>query len=182
MFEQFTEEARQTVSAAIDEAHDLGHDFVGTEHQLLGLLRVQHGLAYEVLDGNGMSYDAARSSVMMTLALAVDDEALAAIGIDADKVRRAAEASFGPGALERAVGRHRHGKRTCGTAFTGRAKKVLELSLREALNVDDHHIGTEHLLLALVREGDGVAAQVLRHLAPDTDFRQLLVERSRRAS
>lgn len=182
MFERFTDEARQTVIAAADEAHQLGHDFIGTEHQLLGILRVQHGLASEVLHAAGVSYDDVRRSVMVMLALAVDDDALAVIGIDADKVRAAAEASFGPGALERAVGRHRHGKRKCGTPFTGRAKKVLELSLREALNVNEHHVGTEHLLLAIVREGHGLAAQVLRRLAPDADFRQLLMQRSRRAS
>lgn len=98
MFERFTDEARQTVIAAADEAHQLGHDFIGTEHQLLGILRVQHGLAYEVLDAAGVPYDDVRRTVMVMLALAVDDDALAAIGIDADKVRAAAEASFGPGA------------------------------------------------------------------------------------
>jgi ATP-dependent Clp protease ATP-binding subunit ClpA len=133
-------------------------------------------------DGAGVSHDTVRLAVLEMVGPAVDDDALAAIGIDAEAVRRAAEGSFGPGALERAVAGHRRAHCQSGPPFTGRAKKVLELALREALNLKDHHIGTEHVLLAIVREGDGVAARVLRLLAPDTDFRQLVIRRLRAAS
>jgi ATP-dependent Clp protease ATP-binding subunit ClpA len=180
VFERFTRPARTSVALALAESRDLGHGFVGTEHELLGLLRVREGVAHDVLAAVGVSYDATRAAILETVGQAVDRDALAAIGIDLEAVRRAVETSFGPGALDRALGGHqRDGNRP---PFTGRAKKVLELALREAIHLKHSYIGTEHLLLALVREDTGVAAEVLRRLAPDTDFRHLVMTRIRNAS
>jgi ATP-dependent Clp protease ATP-binding subunit ClpA len=180
MFERFTKVARLSIAQAVVESRELGHDFVGTEHQLLGLLRVREGVAHDVLEAAGVSYDLARAAILEIMGEAVDKDALAAIGIDLAAVRQAAEMSFGPGALDSAIGGHSRG--IAGSSFTGRAKKVIELALREAINLKYGYIGTEHLLLAMVREGEGVSAQVLRRLAPDTDFRQLVLQRLRNAS
>jgi ATP-dependent Clp protease ATP-binding subunit ClpA len=182
MFERFTDPAREVLRRAATETHDLGHGFLGTEHLLLGMLDLREGLAFQVLDAAGVSHDAVRGAVVGLVGPAVDDEALAVIGIDADAVRRAVEESFGRGALERAVAGQRRAHCQSGPPLTRRTKKVLELSLREAISLRHHHIGTEHLLLALIREGDGVAARVLRLLAPDTDFRQVVIQRLRAAS
>ena len=127
MFGRFTDRARRAVHLAQEEARLLRHDYVGTEHLLLGLL-------YE---GEGV---AAR--------------ALASLGISREDVR---------GQVEEIIG-HGQGSPVGHIPFTARAKKVLELSLREALALGHHYIGTEHLLLGLLREGEGAAAQVLVRL------------------
>jgi ATP-dependent Clp protease ATP-binding subunit ClpA len=180
MFQRFTALARQSLVEATAEARDQGHNFVGTEHQLLGVLRVQQGVAHDVLRDAGVSYGSARAEVAATLGAGVDADALAAIGIDIEAVRRAVDASFGPGALERAVTGQRLG--TGGPPFTARARRVIELSLREALALKHNYIGTEHILLAIIREDQGVPALVLRRLAPDTDFRNLVLERLQNVS
>src|SRR5204863_209858 len=124
MFERFTDRARNAVVLAQEEARRLDHNYIGTEHILLGLLRDPDSVAGRALVRLGVSLDATRNAV------------------------------------EEIIGRG-------GTApeghipFTPRAKKVLELSLREALQLGHNYIGTEHILLGLVREGDGVAAQIL---------------------
>ncbi|MDP9867341.1 ATP-dependent Clp protease ATP-binding subunit ClpC [Streptosporangium brasiliense] len=123
MFERFTDRARRVVVLAQEEARRLGHDHIGTEHILLGLLG-EDGAA---------------------------DRALRAVGISREQVRDEIEEIIGRGAD--APPGH--------IPFTPRAKKVLELSLREALDLHHGHIGTEHILLGLIREGEGVAAQVL---------------------
>jgi ATP-dependent Clp protease ATP-binding subunit ClpC len=130
MFERFTERARRVVVLAQEEARMLNHDWIGTEHVLLGLLH----------DGEGV---AAAALVAMDISLAA--------------VRREVEEIIGRG--EAAPVGH--------IAFTPRAKKVLELSLRESLQLGHNYIGTEHILLGLIREGDGVAAQVLARLGAD---------------
>jgi ATP-dependent Clp protease ATP-binding subunit ClpC len=124
MFERFTDEARRAVVSAQEEARSLGHDYIGTEHLLLGLLH----------DGQGP----------------------AAAALDALHVTSAAVR----GRVEQIVGR---GPRVTADRipFTPRAKKVLELSLRESLQLGDDHIGSEHLLLGLIREGEGVAVLAL---------------------
>jgi ATP-dependent Clp protease ATP-binding subunit ClpC len=124
MFERFTNNARQTVVAAQEEARLLRHNYIGTEHVLLGLLRDGQGMAYQVLRQFGLNTDGIRTDV---------------VGI------------VGEG--KEAPGGH--------IPFTPRAKKVLELSLREALRLKHNYIGTEHILLGLIREGQGVGAQVL---------------------
>jgi ATP-dependent Clp protease ATP-binding subunit ClpA len=178
MFERFTKLARQSLVEAHAEAADEGHDYIGTEHLLVGLLRLGDGIAWSVLTGAGVTLERVRAAIAADVGPGVDADALASIGIDVDAVRNAVEASFGPGALERAVS----GRSRRGAPFTARSKKVLELSLREALALKHNYIGTEHVLLGLVREGEGAAAVVLRRLLPDLDLRGLVMERLRTAS
>ena len=128
MFERFTNRARHAVVLAQEEARRLDHNYIGTEHILLGLLGEPDGLACRALAGVGMSLEAARNEVT---------------------------AIVGTGAAS--VSGH--------IPFTPRAKKTLELSLREALQLHHNYIGTEHILLGLIREGEGVAAQVLKQHA-----------------
>ena len=124
MFERFTDRARQTVVLAQEEARRLGHNYIGTEHLLLGLLREGEGVAAQAIGRMGISLADVRSDVVRII-----------------------------GELSEAPSGH--------IPFTPRSKKVLELSLREAMQLGHNYIGTEHILLGLVREGEGVAAQVL---------------------
>ena len=130
MFEQFSDRARQAVVQAQQEARRLDHNYIGTEHLLLGLIREGDGVAAKALESLGISLDAVRQQV------------------------------------EEIIGR---GQQTLSGhfPFTPRAKRVLELSLREALQLGHKYIGTEHILLGLIREGEGVAAQVLVRLGCD---------------
>ena len=130
MFERFTDRARRVVPLAQAEAKRLDHNYIGTEHLLLGLIREGEGLAAKAMESLGISLDAVRQQV---------------------------EEIIGRG--QQAPSGH--------MPFTPRAKKVLELSLREALQLGHDYIGTEHILLGLIREGDGVAAQVLIRLGAD---------------
>jgi ATP-dependent Clp protease ATP-binding subunit ClpC len=130
LFERFTDRARRVLVLAQEEARDLNHAFIGTEHILLGLIREGEGVAAKALDALGVTFDVVREKV---------EEAIGS------------NANPSPGS----------------PPFTPRAKKVLELSLREALQLGHSYIGTEHMLLGLVREGDGVAAQVLNDLGAD---------------
>ena len=169
MFERFTDRARKAVTDAQVVARRLGHGHIGTEHLLLGLLE-NDGIAAQVLSGAGVTRAAVEREILAEVGRgplgAGDAEALGAIGIDLDEVRRRMEASFGPGALQW------HPDPGCRGArprfghipFTPRAKKVLELSLREALALKHRHIGTEHLLLGLLLEGEGLAMLVLTRL------------------
>jgi ATP-dependent Clp protease ATP-binding subunit ClpA len=170
MFERFTDRARQVAVDAQVTARRLGHGYVGTEHILLGLLQGD-GIAARVLGSLGITAAAVEREVLTEVGRGPlgsgDAEALGAIGIDLEEVRRRVEASFGPGALQWRPGRG------CGRRmpllgghipFTPRAKKVLELSLREALALKHKYIGTEHILLGLVREGEGLAMLVLTRL------------------
>jgi len=172
MFERFTDRARQVAIDAQVSARRLGHGYVGTEHILLGLLQGD-GIAARVLGGLGVTAAAVEREVLAEVGRgplgAGDAEALGAIGIDLEEVRRRVEASFGPGALQwrpgRGCGRDRRLPLFGGhVPFTPRAKKVLELSLREALALKHRYIGTEHILLGLVREGEGLAMLVLTRL------------------
>ena len=130
MFERFTDRARRVIVLAQEEARMLNHNYIGTEHILLGLLREGEGVAAKALESLGISLDAVRQQV---------------------------EEIIGQG--QEAPSGH--------IPFTPRAKKVLELSLRESLQLGHNYIGTEHILLGLIREGDGVAAQVLVRLGAD---------------
>jgi hypothetical protein len=130
MFERFTDRARRVVVLAQEEARFLNHNYIGTEHILLGLVHEQQGVAARALTEFGISLDAVRTEV------------------------------------KRIVGQGKSGP-TGHIPFTPRAKKVLELSLREAIQLNCDYIGTEHILLGLVREGEGVAAQVLVKLGAD---------------
>jgi ATP-dependent Clp protease ATP-binding subunit ClpA len=148
MFERFTDRARRVVVQAQAEARELQHNYIGTEHLLLGLISLDEGLALHVL----------RS-------LNVDTRALA------EQVRD----QVGRGKTTPPPGQH--------IPFTPRAKKTLELSLREALQLKHDYIGTEHLLLGILHEGEGTAAEVLIARGVDLDtaraqVRKLLAERS----
>ena len=165
MFERFTSGARRVVELAQVEARTLRHGYIGTEHLLLGLLGEEHGIAARVLHGAGVTAEGVREDVARRVAdplvTGPDADALRAIGIDVEQVRARVEESFGPGALERARLCGGPGRRSPHIPFSCRSKKVLELSLREALRLRHNYIGTEHILLALLREGEGLAAQVL---------------------
>ncbi len=132
MFERFTERARKVVVLAQDEARHFNHNYIGTEHLLLGLLREDEGVAAQ---------------------------ALYSLNVVLDEVREQVESIVGYG--EEGTGAQ--------APFTPRSKKVLELALREALQLGHNYIGTEHILLGLVRESEGVAARVLSNLDVDPD-------------
>jgi ATP-dependent Clp protease ATP-binding subunit ClpA len=124
MLERFTDRARRVVKLAEEEARRLNHNYIGTEHILLGLIREGEGVAAKALESLGISLDAVRQQVE-------------------EIIGRGQQAPFDV------------------IPFTPRSKKVLELSLRESQQLGHNYIGTEHILLGLIREGDGVAAQVL---------------------
>ena len=162
MFERFTDRARQAVVDAQQEARSLHHNYIGTEHLLLALTGQRHSVAGKVLESSGVTAEVVRREVLEYVGPGpglANADALATIGIDLDEVRRRVEETFGPGALERTragcgrLGRH--------IPFTPRAKKAMELALREALALRHNYIGTEHILLGLLREGQGVAAMIL---------------------
>src|SRR5215218_9159361 len=131
-FDKFTERARKVLQLAQEEAQRFNHNYIGTEHLLLGLVREGEGVAAKVL---------------------------ANLGVDLNKVRSAVEFIIGRG--DRTV--------TGDIGLTPRAKKVIELSVDEARRLNHHYIGTEHLLLGLVREGEGIAAGVLESLGVSLD-------------
>jgi hypothetical protein len=140
MFERFTDRSRRVLVLAQEDVRDLKHDFIGTEHLLLGLIREGDGVAAKTLDAVGVTYDAVLKKL-------------------GERSGRISDAP--PGA----------------PPFTPRAKKVLELSLREAMQLGHNYIGTEHLLLGLLREGSGVATQVLRELEVElTHVHELIIE------
>ncbi|WP_104524914.1 Clp protease N-terminal domain-containing protein [Blastococcus atacamensis] len=158
MFERFTPEARAVVVAAQQEARTLRSPTIGTEHLLLALLRGQTPSA-AVLTRHGLAADEVTADVVrFTGSDDLDADALTSVGIDLDAVRSSVEAAFGPGALDdpkRTPGRGGH------IPFTPRAKKVLELSLREALAMKSRSIADGHIALGLLREGEGLAMKVL---------------------
>jgi len=133
VFERFTERARQVVVVAQDEARALGHNYIGTEHILLGLLREEEGLAARVLES---------------------------LDVTAEEVRAQVKRLVGHGDEQIVTGQ---------IPFTPRAKKVLELALREALSLKHSYIGPEHILLGVVRENDGVAARILLDFGADAE-------------
>src|SRR5580692_11206726 len=140
MFERFTDRARRVVVLAQEEARMLNHNYIGTEHILLGLIHEGQGVAAEALESLGISLDAVRQQV---------------------------EEIIGQG--QEVPSGH--------IPFTPRGKKVLELSLRESLQLGHNYIGTEHILLGLIREGDGVAGQVLVKLGADLNrVRQQVIQ------
>ncbi len=140
MFERFTDRARRVVVLAQEEARMLNHNYIGTEHILLGLIHEGEGVAAKSLEALNVSLESVRSQV---------------------------EEIIGQG--QQAPSGH--------IPFTPRAKKVLELSLREALQLGHNYIGTEHILLGLIREGEGVAAQVLVKLGADLNrVRQQVIQ------
>ncbi|MFI5892724.1 Clp protease N-terminal domain-containing protein [Actinoplanes sp. NPDC051513] len=187
MFERFTAAARQVVIGAQEQARELGNDHIGTEHVLLALLAPEEGTVARLL--RPLDLDTARADVQrlvgadlpdlsFTEADEEDAAALKAIGIDLDKVRAAIEESFGAGSLRlpKPAPRKRgiFGKFYAGSGhvpFSPRAKKLLELSLREAIRLHQNFIAPEHIMLGLLREGEGLAARILAD--HEVDFRKL---------
>jgi ATP-dependent Clp protease ATP-binding subunit ClpA len=163
MFERFSDEARQAVVLAQDEALELRHGWIGTEHLLLGLLRAD-GDGARLLTGFGIELASVREEVLAIIGPGeedIDREALATLGIDLDVVRERVERSFGRGALSRR-GSCRRGILGREVPFTPRAKKALELTLREGIALGARELRSEHLVLGLLRTDDGVAAKVLQ--------------------
>src|SRR5262249_50219782 len=169
MFERFTDEARAVVVGAQDQARRLRHNYIGTEHILLSLSATE-GDTGALLRAHGVTPDAVEAVLRRLLAdgpgrPALDREALATIGIDLDQVIERIGAAFGPLALGARTRRRRRWRRRSGSCtsggrggrtpltghipFTARAKKCIELSLREAIALHDRNIGTEHLALGL---------------------------------
>jgi ATP-dependent Clp protease ATP-binding subunit ClpA len=185
VFERFTERARLAVVEAQEEAIRFRHRYIGTEHLLLGVTGQETSVGARALRRLGFELEPARGAVRklvgegppMDPSVPDDDAAaLEAIGIDLEEVRRRAEAAFGPGALDRGLGRRRRRRGRCvvgplggSIPFTPRAKKCLELGLREAVRLGHNYIGTEHILLGILREGQGLAVDLLRDqgVSPD---------------
>lgn len=167
MFERFTQEARQVVTLAQENGRRLRHNHIGTEHLLLGLLEQPGTLSARLLDRHGVDYQQVVAAITRARATQpgsdLDAEALETIGIDLTAVREKVEAAFGPGALDRSPMRNHRGLLVSGRhiPFTQRAKKTLELSLREAIALKSKSIGDAHILLGLLREGEGLAARIL---------------------
>jgi ATP-dependent Clp protease ATP-binding subunit ClpA len=183
VFERFSPSARETVVAARSEARRLRHQYVGTEHLLLGLVDAAredgaHGasttIAATVLTASGLNAVYIRSQIIRLVGDGAnglgDDEASAlhSIGIDLDAVRSRLEESFGEGVLDR-PGPEPTASRT---PFTARAKKALGLSVREARQLGSGTLQPEHILLGLTREGAGVAAMILTTKAPLPTLRE----------
>lgn len=179
MFERFTKRARAVVRLAGEESGALGHGHLGPEHLLLGLLQEDGGIGGQLLRGHGLSASGVRVDRRLS-AGRFDAEGLAVLGIDLDEVRRRTEEAFGPGALDRRrPGRGDGRSRGPGAVpFTAEAKRVLELSLREAVDLRHRYIGTEHLLLALVQADVAPAAALLaEHGVTYTGIRAEVIEK-----
>ncbi len=178
MFERFTTEARESIRHAQQEARQLRHPSIGTEHVLLGIAAVD-GPAAQALAPHGLTADVLRRRLAVLTDDGLDPDALATVGIDLEQVRQATEAHLGPGALDK----RRPPVKSGHLPLTKRAKKALELSLREALHLKSGEIGTGHLLLGLLREGEGLAVRLLVDSRIDldalrADVTQLMADRA----
>jgi ATP-dependent Clp protease ATP-binding subunit ClpA len=172
MFERFTEAARGAVVSARDAAHDLGSAEIGAEHLLLGAMTDQQGVPARILRQLGVERSAVEAQARSFGS--PDSEALKTIGVDLDAVRRRAEETFGPGALDRPRRQRAglFGHRSVGGGhlpFTAEAKKTLGAALREALVLGHGFIGTEHLLLGLIGTDQDTAWLLLRQLGLTAD-------------
>jgi ATP-dependent Clp protease ATP-binding subunit ClpA len=166
MFERFTATAREVVVHAQVEARVLNHGHIGTEHLLLAFFAVPDSVAAKTLTELGLTHDKALASIKRHVGRdELDADALGSIGIDLDAVREKIEGTFGPGALDRPRG---SAKRVSGhIPFSPGAKKVLELSLREAVHLKHKALTDGHILLGLLREGEGVAMKVIAETGID---------------
>jgi ATP-dependent Clp protease ATP-binding subunit ClpC len=165
MFERFTDRARKVVVLAQDEARQLSHAEIRTEHILLGILDEGHGMANRMIETAGIGAERLRARLLDVPGVQPGEAAPAAPAGPA----AAAEPEVPASSKSRSVGERIREARARHIPFTGEAKKVLELSLREALDLGHNYIGTEHILLGLMAEGEGAAAQVLRELGADLD-------------
>ncbi len=152
IFNRFAREARACVEAALEEARTLGHDSVGDEDLLLGILRADGGVAAEALSSVGVNLETAREESEKMAA-----EALAYVSISLENIRREAGEAFDMRIPE--------GRRI---PFSPAAKKVLERALGEAVRLRDNYIGTEHVLLGILRNVDGMAVRMLARMGAST--------------
>jgi len=154
IFNRFTRETRACVEAAVEEARALGHDSVGDEDLLLGILRTDEGMGAAALSALSVTLEGAREESEKMLS-----DALTSIGISLEQVRREAGDAF-----EMRVADNRR------IPFSPRAKKALEQALTEAMRLRNSRIGTEHVLLGILRNGDGTAARMLAGMgvSPET--------------
>ncbi len=153
IFNRFAKEARRCVEAALEEARLLGHDSVGDEDLLLGVLRAGEGVTAEALSSMGVTSEAVREEAEASFA-----EALSSIGISLEEVRREAGEAF-----EMRLPDDRR------IPFSPRAKKALEGALREAIGLGDNRITSEHVLRGLLRDEGGTAVRLLRNLAVEPE-------------
>jgi ATP-dependent Clp protease ATP-binding subunit ClpA len=210
MFERFTDTAREIVVQAQANARRLGHNWIGCEHLLMGAAMTDDPVG-AVLRDHGVTRDRIEATILSTMGQPreLDKEALASIGIDLDAVRARVEAAFGPDALTRPLPAESHGRRRrhaghnapqpagpVGNAqplsgppprghipFTPRAKKTIELSLREAEALHDSSIGAQHITLALLIPQDGTVARILAALdVQPASLRAAILDRYRKAS
>lgn len=171
-FAMFTDKARMVVMEAQAESAESGHGVIDTEHILIGLLREGSGLAWTVLTESGVSLQAVRGKLAAALPVSASSSgvdaasALAAIGIDLDAVRHAIEASFGEGALQQGGPPDRFTAQVA-EVMTPQVSAVVGYAYEAAAMLRCRYIGTEHLLLGLLREGDGLACTALADLGVD---------------
>jgi ATP-dependent Clp protease ATP-binding subunit ClpA len=145
MFNRFTDKSRRSVQAAFEEARMLGHDSVGDEDLLLGILRVEEGVAAEALSSLGVTLEDAREESEEMLS-----DALSSIGISLEEIRREAGDAF-----EMRIPTHRR------LPLSPRAKNVLVQARKEMRRLEDNYLGTEHVLLGIVANEDGTAVKIL---------------------
>jgi ATP-dependent Clp protease ATP-binding subunit ClpC len=167
IFNRFTRDARRCVRAAVEEARMLGHDSIGDEDLLLGILRADEGVAAEALSSLGVTLEAAREESERMLS-----DALASVGISLEEVRGEAGDAF-----DMSIPDDRR------IPFSPRAKMALEQTLREAMRLRDNRLGAEHILLGILRNRDGTAVRMLDRLdvSPETLEDRLYQIRARAA-
>lgn len=188
MFERFTKDARGIVLGAVEAAAELGADKAGPEHLLLSAAGQEGSAAARVLAASGVTAESLRAAVADSTRRAglTEDEisALRSVGIDAEEVFRRIEEAFGPHALREAAPaapKRRRGR--LGGPFDQRSRKVLELSLREAVALHHRYIGSEHILLALLRAGvPGPMGETLAARGVDYDAVKRWVDASDKAA
>jgi ATP-dependent Clp protease ATP-binding subunit ClpA len=165
MFERFDKSARRAVARARHEAVRAGQDHIGCEHLLLGVL-TEPGQAAQAMTAAGLEITALRPHLHGEKAQSdpdpLDGDVLASLGIDLDAVRRATDAAFGPGSLDRAgVGRRGRLRQTFGLSFTPEARKAVELALRATVRMKHPSISTGHLLTGIIDQGHNTGLDLL---------------------
>jgi len=179
IYDRLTELTKRSLVAARDVAASLGHDFIGTEHLLLGLAQTA-GTASEVLRAHGIELGQLRAETVHQLAAdgapapqgQAAKDALSALGIDVAAIQRRADETFGPGAFQYPR-----------PAYSLRAKQVLQVSLRQAVELGQQRIDTEHLLLGVLAESEGGGVRVLSALGADVEaLRRSVLERMESAA
>jgi ATP-dependent Clp protease ATP-binding subunit ClpA len=173
MFERFTDGARGVVTGAETEARALRHPHIGTEHLLVSLLNGGDDVA-RTANRHGLDADRVRAGIAELTVDPLDPEALSTLGIDLDAVRAATERTFGEGALD--APRDRCRGRNGRPSFSPKAKKALELSLRHALRLKQKHIGSGHILLALLHDEEFMSARLAARAGVDVAALRASVE------